>query len=103
MDIVESLFTYTGTWFGYVSACAVAPDATCRPFLAFIALGAAASVALTLVLLAYRSAYGRTATRVHEPIGLSRRTHTVEHARRTGPEPQLAPQPALRDRLRVAA
>jgi hypothetical protein len=103
MGFFESLFTYAGTWFGYVGACVVAPDATCRPFLAFIALGAAASVALTLVLLAYRSASRRAAARVHEPIALGRRTHTLEHARRTGPEPQLAPQPALDGRLRVAA
>ena len=51
---------FIGTWFGYVGMCLVAPDATCRPFLAFLALGAAAAAALTLVLLAYKS------SRVHE-------------------------------------
>ena len=50
------IFSSIGTWFGYVGACAVAPDATCRPFLAFLALGAAAAAALTLILLAYRKA-----------------------------------------------
>lgn len=50
------LLTFIGTWFGYVGSCLVAPDATCRPFLAFILMGAAASAALTLVIMAYRSA-----------------------------------------------
>jgi hypothetical protein len=31
------------------------PDATCRPFLAFVALAAAACAALALVVMAYRA------------------------------------------------
>jgi Flp pilus assembly protein protease CpaA len=55
------------TWFVYVGACFAAPEATCRPFLAFVLLGAAACAALTLVLLAYRSARARDAVLIAEP------------------------------------
>ena len=53
------MFTFIGTWFGYVGMCMVAPDATCRPLLAFRALGVAAATALALVLLAYKAAQVR--------------------------------------------
>ena len=52
-------FTTIGTWFGYVGACAVSADATCRPLLAFLALGAAAAAALALVVIAYRTGAAR--------------------------------------------
>ena len=60
------MLNFIGTWFGYVGMCLVAPDATCRPFLAFLALGAAAAVALTLVLLAYKAAQERETAQVDE-------------------------------------
>jgi hypothetical protein len=52
-------FTTIGTWFGYVGTCAVSADATCRPLLAFLALGAAAAAALALVVIAYRTGAAR--------------------------------------------
>ena len=53
------MLTFIGTWFGYVGMCTIAPDATCRPWLAFLALGVAAAAALVLVLLAYKAAQTR--------------------------------------------
>jgi hypothetical protein len=59
MGAIESLSLLIGKWFGFVGACMLAPDATCRPFLAFVALAAAACAALVLVLMAYRAAAHR--------------------------------------------
>jgi hypothetical protein len=102
MGVLESLFTAIATWFGYVGACAIAPDATCRPFLAFIALAAAASAALTLVLIAYRSAARRATMPVH-PLRERRRTNMVpERAHRMLPERRRTSHTALHGRLRVA-
>src|SRR4051812_43273821 len=83
MSAIESLSLLVGKWFGYVGACMSAPDATCRPFLAFIALGAAACAALTLVVMAYRAAAAR------EPHATS-----APEAART--EPVLRQQPPRR-------
>lgn len=72
------MFSLIATWFGYVGMCMVAPDATCRPFLAFLALAAAAAVALTLVLMAYKAAR-------------EREVQEIEGARGCGPcKPDLA-------------
>lgn len=53
------IFSTIGTWFGYVGACVATPDATCRPLLAFVAMGAAAAIALALLLYGYGSAQRR--------------------------------------------
>lgn len=79
---MESLLGFVGTWFGYVGSCLVAPDATCRPFLAFFALGAAASAALTLILMAYRSAQTRQASDIEERRTRLRATAAQERVRR---------------------
>ena len=60
------MLTFIGTWFGYVGMCMIGPDASCRPLLAFLALGIAAAVALTLILLAYKTAQARELERVDE-------------------------------------
>ena len=84
------LFAFIGTWFGYVGSCLVAPDATCRPFLAFILLGAAASAALTLVILAYRSAQMRASAESDEHRANARKADTQERVRRA-----IAARPAV--------
>lgn len=76
------LLKFIGTWFGYVGSCLVAPDATCRPFLAFILMGAAASAALTLVIMAYRSAQARDAAEIEERRAKLRTAETQERVRR---------------------
>ena len=101
--MLESLFTSAATWFGYVGACAVAPDATCRPFLAFLALGAAASAALTLVLIACRVAYRQWAAQANPARFRDRAADVPERSRRNLLEPRLAPHAALRSPWRVAA
>ena len=94
MGVIESFFVMIAKWFGYVGACLVVPDATCRPFMAFVALGAAACAALTLVLLAYRAAQAREQTDTPQP---------QERARRIPPEPRLVAKPAVQPRFRAAA
>lgn len=79
---MESLVVFIGTWFGYVGTCLVAPDATCRPLLAFFALGAAASAALTLILMAYKSAQTRQAGAVEERRARLRTATAQERVRR---------------------
>ena len=96
------LFAFIGTWFGYVGSCVVAPDATCRPFLAFVLLGAAASAALVLVIIAYRSAHTREAAEIEERRARTRTLETQERVRRalaTRPQPARAP---LERRYRAA-
>lgn len=88
------MLSFIGTWFGYVGMCMVAPDATCRPLLAFLALGVAAAVALTLVLMAYKAAQARARDEVEarrpamrtlrprqriEPVGINKNI-PVRHA-----------------------
>ena len=95
---MESFSTFVGTWFGYVTSCAVSPDATCRPFLAFIALGAAAAAALTLAILAYRSAQSREKSEIEERRTRARTIEMKERVRRAvGAD---LPRPALSSRIR---
>ena len=52
---LEALTGLIGKWFGFVGACVAGAGPACRPFLAFVALTAAAGAALALLVLAYRS------------------------------------------------
>ena len=92
-----------GTWFGYVGACVIAPDATCRPFLAFVALGVAAAAALTLLIIAYRGAYARDTAKVEERQTLERMREMQDRVRRTLAGQPVVPKPTHQGRLRVAA
>jgi hypothetical protein len=99
MGIIESFFLVIGKWFGYVGACMFVPDATCRPFLAFVALGAAACAALTLVVMAYRAA------REREPRDAvtSAYVSAARAPRPVVPERRLTPRPAVQTRMHAAA
>ncbi|HEV7802967.1 MAG TPA: hypothetical protein VGP15_17970 [Burkholderiales bacterium] len=55
MTILGSLFSTIGTWFGFVGSCVAGADATCRPFLAFVALAIVSGSALVLVVRAYKA------------------------------------------------
>ena len=81
MTGIEWLFAAIGAWFGFVGSCVADGSPACRPFLAFVALTAAAGVALALLVLAYKALqkdqlrrieHGRTWT---EP-------QTLEHTQR---------------------
>jgi glutamine synthetase len=102
MGIIESFVLLIGRWFGYVGACMFAPDATCRPFLAFVALAAAACAALTLVLMAYRAAQQRDSATA-EPQGSRMEPVMPQRVQRAASEPRITARPAVRTRLRVAA
>ena len=97
------MFNLIGTWFGYVGACVVSPDATCRPFLAFVVLGIAAGVALTLVLLAYRRGYAHETVDLEERRTRQRTLELQERVRRTLVGQPVVPKPTVERRLRVAA
>jgi Flp pilus assembly protein protease CpaA len=96
------LLNFIGTWFSYVGSCLVAPDATCRPFLAFILMGAAASAALTLVLMAYRSAQAREAAEIEERRAISRTAETQERVRRAIAARSQGTEPAMQRQYRPA-
>lgn len=51
----DSLLVGVSNWFGFVGSCVAGGGSACRPFLAFVALTAAAGAALTLLVLAYRA------------------------------------------------
>jgi len=96
------IFGLIATWFGNVGACIATPDVTCRPLLAFVALGAAASAALTLVLLAYRNAQQRVGAEIEERLMLTRNVEAQERVQRALGE-RAAVKPVLPGRLRPAA
>ena len=52
---IEWFFAAFGAWFGFVGSCVADAGPTCRPFLAFVALTAAAGAALALLVLAYKA------------------------------------------------
>jgi hypothetical protein len=52
---IEWFFAAFGAWFGFVGSCVADAGPTCRPFLAFVALTAAAGVALALLVLAFKA------------------------------------------------
>ena len=51
----ESFFSAIATWFGFVGSCVAGSGTACRPFLAFVAITAAAGVALALLVAAVRA------------------------------------------------
>jgi membrane protein implicated in regulation of membrane protease activity len=81
MGFIESVFGTIGTWFGFVGSCVVGPNATCRPFLAFVALAVAAVMALLLVLRAYRAVRGEDDRRVEERAARLRELRTQQRVR----------------------
>ena len=103
MSIIESFSLVIGKWVGYVGACMFVPDATCRPFLAFVALGVAASAALTLVVMAYRAAQQREPREAAMEPSPVQAAATRERVQRPASERRLTPRPAVPSRLRVAA
>ena len=96
------MLNFIGTWFGYVGACLIAPDATCRPFLAFILMGAAASAALTLVIMAYRSAQAREAAEIEERRAKLHTAETQERVRRAVAARSQGTEPVIRRQYRPA-
>jgi hypothetical protein len=104
MGLIESFFLVIGKWFGYVGACMFVPDATCRPFLAFVALGAAACAALTLVVMAYRAAQQREPAQAEtEALRKEPAAGMQERPQRRAAEPRITARPAVQTRLRAAA
>ena len=92
-----------GTWFGYVGSCVASPDATCRPFLAFVALGVAATAALTLMVIAYRKNHVESAAEIEERRTRERTRELQERARRTLAGQPVAPKSATQGRFPAAA
>ena len=103
MGFIESLFLVIGKWFGYVGACMFVPDATCRPFLAFVALGAAACAALTLVVMAYRAAREREPREAPRAATAAEVSAPARAPRPFVPERRLTPRPAVQTGLHAAA
>lgn len=97
------IFTAFGTWFGYVGACAVSADATCRPLLAFLALGAAATAALALILIAYRASVAREHATVQAERVSSGAQLLTDRARRALAQPSVRRGAAVQARLAAAA
>ena len=90
MTAINAFFDFVLTWFGFVGSCVASPSGACVPFLAFLALGVAAAAALTLILLAYRSAlnaHGEASTERAQ-----RATPALHERART--RPQLNNRPA---------
>ena len=82
---MSGIFHFFSTWFGYVGSCVFSPDATCRPFLAFVALGAAASVGLVLLVVAYRRAHDGEMSELAAQRARSRGHQIHERVRRAVP------------------
>ena len=103
---MTGIFKFIATWFGYVGSCVFSPDATCGPFVAFFALGAAATVGLVLVVMAYRRAQvGETAEETAEVEEQRERAHVLqvrERIRRAVVPNALRTNPPLRSDLRPA-
>jgi hypothetical protein len=78
---IEWLFAAIGAWFGFVGSCVADAGPTCRPFLAFVALTAAAGVALTLLVLAYKALQKDQAPRI-EHAGTWNEPQTPERTQR---------------------
>lgn len=97
MELIQLI----GTWFGYVGACVASPEATCRPLIAFIALGVAASAALTLVLLAYSNVLRRESADVEAQRANARELEAQARVRRSLAD-RAAVKPVVSGRLRAA-
>ena len=82
MGLIESFFTSIQTWFGFVGSCVVGPNATCRPFLGFLALAIAAGAALLLVARAYRKMHGDDEQRAENRRERLRQLQAQERVRR---------------------
>lgn len=95
------LFHLVGAWFGYVGSCVASPDATCLPLMAFIALGAAASAALTLVLLCYAQVQRRESAQIEDAHTQARVSEVQGRVRRSLAE-RAAVKPLVSGRLRAA-
>jgi hypothetical protein len=98
-----SFLNSIGTWFGYVGSCVASPDATCRPFLAFVALGVAAAAALTLMVIAYRKDHVQSAVDIEERRTRERTREMQDRVRRTLAGQPVAPKPTSHGRFPAAA
>src|SRR5437868_8676999 len=76
---LESVFAAVGTWFGFVGSCVAGSGPACRPFLAFVALTAAAGAALTLLVMAWR-AFQQEQTHARKQTREQSRHERVRHA-----------------------
>jgi membrane protein implicated in regulation of membrane protease activity len=81
MGFIETVIGTIGTWFGFVGSCVVGPNATCRPFLAFVALAVASVVALLLVLRAYRATQGESDRQTEARAARLRERRTQQRVR----------------------
>jgi hypothetical protein len=79
--MISAFFASIATWFGFVGSCVGSPSGACVPFLAFVALGTAASAALFIVLLAYRSMGSR---REQRDVRDERTSNTLPQREPTG-------------------
>jgi hypothetical protein len=99
---MTAIFNFLATWFGYTGSCVFSPDATCRPFLAFVALGVAATVGLVLVLMAYRRAQQREASELEARRAHARALQAQERIRRAVLPQAIRRNPPLRSELPAA-
>ena len=103
---MTEIFQFIATWFGYVGSCVFSPDATCGPFVAFLALGAAATCGLVLIVMAYHRAEERvTAEQTADVEELRERARALqvrERIRRAVVPNALRTNPPLRSDLRPA-
>jgi hypothetical protein len=76
MSIVSSFFGLVSTWFGFVGSCVVGPQATCVPFLGFVALAAVSLAAFVFLVRAYR-AMGTDQTKVKAEREAQAREHAM--------------------------
>ena len=97
------LFADIGSWFGFVGACVANAEATCRPFLAFMALLAASGAALTLLLIAFRQRQLADSADTESDLARRRELEMKERLRRTIAARRAAVKPVYSGRYRVAA
>ncbi|MEN3352719.1 MAG: hypothetical protein V7640_877 [Betaproteobacteria bacterium] len=79
---IEWFFAAIGAWFGFVGSCVADAGPTCRPLLAFVALTAAAGVALALLVLAYKALQKDQARQLEHAPALLSEPEMFEHPQR---------------------
>jgi hypothetical protein len=85
MSVWDAVWSYGQAWFGYVGWCLSSTDMACKPFLAFVAMTAAAGGALVLLCRCLQGLVNDVALDLRQRRAMRRMACATALVRKGGP------------------